>query len=120
MCEASHGRDDVLQAYKSLVEIQTAGTRDDGNNSQRFTADFRRSKREWFWHTRCIWRPERRQAMPDNTGARDRRDTQRIDVHDEQECRYWSTRFGVSPERLRQAVREAGPAVQAVREYLGK
>jgi hypothetical protein len=41
-------------------------------------------------------------------------------VHNEQECRYWSTRLGVSQERLRQAVREAGPTVQAVREYLGK
>jgi hypothetical protein len=58
--------------------------------------------------------------MPDDTGARDRRDAQRIDVHDEQECRYWSTRFGVSAERLRQAIREAGPMVPAVREYLGK
>ena len=58
--------------------------------------------------------------MLNDTGARDHRDVQRIDVHDEQECRYWSTRLGVSAERLRQAVREAGPTVQAVREYLGK
>jgi hypothetical protein len=58
--------------------------------------------------------------MPDDTGQRDRRESQRIDVHNEQECRYWSSRFGVSAERLRQAVREAGPSVQAVREYLGK
>ena len=58
--------------------------------------------------------------MTDNTGPRDRRDSQRIDVHDEHECRYWSTRHGVSQERLRQAVREAGPTVHAVREYLGK
>ena len=58
--------------------------------------------------------------MSDNAAPRDRRDTQRIDVHNEQECRYWSSRFGVSPERLRQAVREAGASVQAVRQYLGK
>jgi hypothetical protein len=58
--------------------------------------------------------------MPENTGPRYRHDSQRIDVHNEQECRYWSTRLGVSQERLRQAVREAGPTVQAVREYLGK
>ena len=58
--------------------------------------------------------------MPENTGPGDRREAQRINVHDEHECRYWSTRFGVSQERLRKAVREAGPTVQAVREYLGK
>jgi hypothetical protein len=58
--------------------------------------------------------------MPENARQRDHRESQRIDVHDEHECRYWSSRFGVSPERLRQAVREAGPTVQAVRDYLGK
>jgi hypothetical protein len=40
MCEASHRRDGVLQAYKSLVEVEIARTRDDGNSSQRFSECF--------------------------------------------------------------------------------
>jgi len=58
--------------------------------------------------------------MPDDPRNRGQQDRQRIDVSQEHECRYWSERFGVSPERLRQAVREAGPMVNAVKEYLGK
>ena len=58
--------------------------------------------------------------MSDNLNDRGRQDRQRIDVGQEHDCRYWSERFGVSPERLRQAVREAGSSVDAVRQYLGK
>ena len=58
--------------------------------------------------------------MSDDAVSRSRQDHQRIDVHNEQDCRYWSTRLGVSAERLGQAVKEAGPSVEAVREYLGK
>ena len=45
---------------------------------------------------------------------------QRIDVSREQECRYWSEKLGVSPERLRRAVKEVGPWVEEVRRHLGK
>ena len=58
--------------------------------------------------------------MPDSPANRGSQDRQRIDVSQEHECRYWSERFGISPERLRQAVKEAGPMVEAVRQYLGK
>ena len=58
--------------------------------------------------------------MPDDIGHRGQKDRQRIDVSQEHECRYWSERFGVSPERLRQAVKEAGPMVEDVRNHLGK
>jgi hypothetical protein len=58
--------------------------------------------------------------MPDDPHNRGQQDRQRIDVSQAHECRYWSERFGVSPERLRQAVKEAGPMVSAVKEYLGK
>ena len=58
--------------------------------------------------------------MPDDPHNRGQQDRQRIDVSQVHECRYWSERFGVSPERLRQAVKEAGPMVNAVKEYLGK
>ena len=58
--------------------------------------------------------------MPDDPRIRTQQDRKRVDVNQEHECRYWSERFGVSPERLRQAVKEVGPLVEHVREYLGK
>ena len=58
--------------------------------------------------------------MTDKLGSPGRLDGQRIDVNREQECRYWSEKLGVSPERLRRAVKEVGPRVEDVREYLGK
>lgn len=58
--------------------------------------------------------------MPDDIKTRGQQDRQRIDVSQEHECRYWSEKFGVSPERLRRAVKEVGPMVEAVREHLGK
>ena len=58
--------------------------------------------------------------MADNLASRSAQDRQRIDVNQEHECRYWSNKFGVSAERLRQAVKQVGPLVEDVRNYLGK
>lgn len=58
--------------------------------------------------------------MPDDPRVRSQQERRRIDVSQEHECRYWSERFGVSPERLRQAVKEVGPLAEDVRDYLGK
>lgn len=58
--------------------------------------------------------------MPDDPRVPSQQDRKRINVNQEHECRYWSDRFGVSPERLRQAVKEVGPMVEDVRDYLGK
>ena len=46
------------------------------------------------------------------------RDADRIDVNRENECRYWSEKFGVSPERLRDVVRQVGPGVNDVQRRL--
>ena len=58
--------------------------------------------------------------MGDNLGNRGAQDRQRIDVNQEHECRYWSGKFGVSTERLRQTVKQVGPLVEDVRKQLGK
>ena len=58
--------------------------------------------------------------MNDYPGSPGKPDGQRIDVNREQECRYWSDKLGVSPERLRRAVREVGPRAEDVRRHLGK
>ena len=58
--------------------------------------------------------------MGDNLANRGPLDRQRIDVNHEHECRYWSDKFGVSAERLRQTVKQVGPLVEDVRKQLGK
>jgi hypothetical protein len=53
-----------------------------------------------------------------NPNARDA--SERIDVSQKHECRYWSERYAVSPERLKQVVKEVGPMVRDVRKRLRK
>lgn len=45
-------------------------------------------------------------------------DDTRIDLDQEQEVRYWSKKFGVTEEEIRQAVKSAGPMVKDVRARL--
>jgi hypothetical protein len=40
-------------------------------------------------------------------------------VGEDWECRWWSERFGVSPEALKAAVREVGPMVQDIERHFG-
>jgi hypothetical protein len=58
--------------------------------------------------------------MADNLSDRGARDRARIDVHQAHELRYWSKKFGVSEDELRQAVEQVGPMVQNVEGRLGK
>ena len=53
---------------------------------------------------------------PSKRGA----DRQRIDVSQDYECRYWSKKFGVTPDELKAAVSRAGPMVEDVARELGK
>jgi hypothetical protein len=57
-------------------------------------------------------------AMADdksNSGAADRA---RINVNEDYELRDWSQRLGVTPEKLREAVKAVGTSAEAVREHL--
>ena len=47
-------------------------------------------------------------------------DRKRINVNEDYECRYWSERFGVSPEELKRAVERVGPMADDVARALGK
>lgn len=49
------------------------------------------------------------------TGAQDR---SRINVNEDYELRYWSEKFGVSPDELKAAVEAAGTGVDAVARHL--
>jgi hypothetical protein len=58
--------------------------------------------------------------MADDKDKRDYRDRDRINVHEEYELRYWTKELGVTPEKLKQTVKEAGIMVPNVRKALGK
>jgi hypothetical protein len=49
--------------------------------------------------------------------AKGRRDRSVVYVGQESECRWWSDRFGVPPEVLRDAVRQVGPMVKDVERH---
>lgn len=56
--------------------------------------------------------------MPDDPRKRGKPDRIRINVNQRHELRYWAAALGVTQERLREAVRQVGPMVAAVKRYL--
>ena len=56
--------------------------------------------------------------MSDDLQNRGPKDRSRVNVNEEWEVRYWTKEFGVSEEKLRQAVQQAGPSVETVRKVL--
>ncbi|WP_144637770.1 DUF3606 domain-containing protein [Bordetella genomosp. 13] len=56
--------------------------------------------------------------MTDDLKNRGPSDRSRINVEEEWECRYWSEKFGVTQDQLREAVHQVGPSVEAVTGYL--
>jgi uncharacterized protein DUF3606 len=58
--------------------------------------------------------------MADNPSIRGDGDRQRINIDQEYEVRYWSQKLGVTPEALREAVKDVGPMASAVEQHLRK
>ncbi|HAQ61722.1 TPA: hypothetical protein DCR49_06970 [Candidatus Delongbacteria bacterium] len=58
--------------------------------------------------------------MPDDKTIRQPDDGKRIDINDPYEVRSWCAIFGVTEEKLKQAVRAVGDSAGAVKKYLGK
>lgn len=58
--------------------------------------------------------------MSDDLTNRGPQDRNRVNVHETWELRYWTTHFGVTPEKLKEAVKAVGVMVSDVRRYLGK
>ena len=52
-----------------------------------------------------------------NSGGQDRA---RINVNEDYELRDWSQRLGVTPEKLKEAVKKVGPIAHDVKRELGK
>jgi hypothetical protein len=65
--------------------------------------------------------PSEETGMVDNLTNRGPQDRSRIALNEEWEVRYWTKEFGISPDELRHAVKEAGSnSVEKVREHLKK
>jgi len=56
--------------------------------------------------------------MSDNLNQRGGQDRKRIDVSQEHELRDWSKKFGVTPDRLKEAVQAVGTQADKVEEHL--
>ena len=58
--------------------------------------------------------------MADDLKDRGARDRSRVNIHEDYEVRYWTEKWGVSKERLSQAVQKVGASAEAVARELGK
>jgi len=58
--------------------------------------------------------------MPDDPTKKGPQDRSRISLSEAHEVRYWSKKFGVSPDRLREVVKKVGNSVEAVERELKK
>jgi hypothetical protein len=56
--------------------------------------------------------------MADDPSKRGPRDRSRINTSEDYEVRYWSRKFGVSPEQLKAAIRKVGNSAKAVERLL--
>jgi hypothetical protein len=56
--------------------------------------------------------------MADKPSKRGPHDRSRISTSEDYEVRYWSQKFGVSPEQLKAAVRKVGNSAKAVENEL--
>ncbi|MCG8907140.1 MULTISPECIES: DUF3606 domain-containing protein [Pseudomonas] len=54
----------------------------------------------------------------DNPEIRRPADASRINLNEDYERRYWAEAFGVSEQRLREAVQTVGVSAEAVRQFL--
>jgi hypothetical protein len=58
--------------------------------------------------------------MPDDKTKRGEPDRSRVNVHERYEVEYWTKKFGVTEQQLKQTVQKVGTSVESVRKELGK
>ena len=56
--------------------------------------------------------------MADDKSKTRPQDASRVNVHERYEVEYWSQHFGVTPERLKEAVEKVGTSAKAVETAL--
>jgi hypothetical protein len=59
-------------------------------------------------------------TMSDDTSLRAPQDASRISLEEDYEVRYWTKKWGVSREKLEEAVQQVGQSASAVAIYLQK
>ncbi|PKB13813.1 DUF3606 domain-containing protein [Janthinobacterium sp. 64] len=57
--------------------------------------------------------------MSDDLTKRGPQDASKVNIHEEWELAYWSKKFGVTKEKLIQAVKAVGVGAAAVGKHLG-
>lgn len=57
--------------------------------------------------------------MPDDLTRRQPEDPNKININQAWERTYWSNKFGITIEKLKEAVEAVGPWVKDVKKYLG-
>jgi hypothetical protein len=60
----------------------------------------------------------KRANMADDKTKAGGTDRQRINVNEDYELRGWATKFNVSPEKLKEAVKAVGTSADAVQKHL--
>ncbi|WP_419487357.1 DUF3606 domain-containing protein [Chryseobacterium bernardetii] len=58
--------------------------------------------------------------MSDDLSKRRPQDATKVNVNETWELEYWSKKFGVTKEKLKEAVKVVGTSAAAVQQYLGK
>lgn len=58
--------------------------------------------------------------MADDLSNRGPQDRSRINIEESWEVKYWSQKFGVTEQQLKDAVRAVGQSAEAVQKQLGK
>ena len=58
--------------------------------------------------------------MADNKAKIGRLDPDRININELSDLQDWSNKFGVSPDRLKEAVAKVGPMASEVAKFLGR
>ncbi|WP_343608337.1 DUF3606 domain-containing protein [Chryseobacterium oranimense] len=58
--------------------------------------------------------------MSDDLSKRRPQDAAKVNVNETWELEYWSKKFGVTKERLKEAVKAVGTSAAEVQKYLGK
>jgi hypothetical protein len=58
--------------------------------------------------------------MPDDLTDRGAQDRARININEPHEVKYWTQKWGVTPEQLKMAIAKAGTSSAAVAKQLGK
>lgn len=58
--------------------------------------------------------------MSDDLNKKRPQDASKVNVNESWELSYWSTKFGVTKEQLKNAVKAVGTSVASVKKNLGK